>query len=130
MRDRFGQMTVHSCRKTTVNVLRHGVRGHGDDRDPSRRTHDRADGTGRRKTVHPGHANIHQDQIEPFDASHIHGLHTICGLNNPAAGSGQDQAGHLAIYGVIINDENARRIFRVSLIVRTGLPGRICPVEG
>jgi len=66
----FDHVIVHASRAAAGGVFRGGVGGQADDQDGPLRAGQAPDRLGRRHPIHPGHAHVHQHQVE---AALLHG---------------------------------------------------------
>ena len=104
-------MAVHAVGQHQIHVFLEGIGGQGDDRHASGvgPVHG-ADGFGRGVAVHPGHLQIHENQVIEVDGracEHRHGFGSVRGLIHP-----QTQVRKLfndddAVYLHVIHEQNA-----------------------
>ena len=100
-------MLVHAHGLGRLHVLGEGIGGHGHNGHLSAVVPIHGpDGPGSVVAVHPGHLNVHENNIivSVRGLAHlVHRLHTVPGVLHRQAGHGQEFLGNLRVEGVVLH---------------------------
>jgi hypothetical protein len=103
--DRFGDVIVHAGPQALFPILVEGIGGHGQDGERAAAGQP-ADGRGGLQPVHDRHLDVHQHQVKGGLVHHLDRGFAIVGEAHPHAHAFQQQAGHLLVDHVILDQQD------------------------